>query len=262
MRKNAIILPLSAIILGAAGFLLRRYELNTIYHPSTGLFDKSTNVTTALILLSLAVFIYSLILCVWIGRRYTSSKVFSETFRQKTPIYLILVTILGLGWLVISAKYQMDQIGQAGSFQYIDGVFTLLSALSAIAIIMLARSAITGKSGGKLGWSLLPPLFTCFWLVLFYRQHSSTPSLLQYAFTYLAIAFSTLGFYYTAGYAYGKTAAGRSVGSYMMAVFFSAVIFADSDSFTPLYIRLLFAVFLVYHALNAGLLIKNLKKKI
>lgn len=260
MRKNAVILPLSAAILGLCGFFLRSFEVRSIYDPTTGLFLRHTAVTTALVLLSVVVFVYCILTCVSIGKKYTASEEFSEAFYQKTPLYLVISVILGLGWLVLSVDYLINQINQSPSFPVIDVVFMILSALSAVAIIVLARGAKMRKSGGgMLVWSVIPPIFLCLWLILTYKDHASSPDLLMYAFTYLAVAFSTLSFYYTAGYVYGKTAAGRTVLSYMMTIFLSIVILADT--FTPRYIRLLFVVILVYHAINAVVLIRNLQKR-
>ena len=66
--RRALILPVTAIAGGAAGFFLRRLELATAFEPDTGLPIPDMPVTWALIALSAAVAVLLLLLSLGAGR--------------------------------------------------------------------------------------------------------------------------------------------------------------------------------------------------
>jgi hypothetical protein len=126
-------------------------------------------------------------------------------------------------------------------------------------MMFMARGAYKGRSGGELMmFSIIPPLFFCFWLILVYKDNVANPVILRFAYQCLALAAGALGAYFSAGFVFGKAAAGKTLFSFLVTIFFSAVVLADE---MPTPAKIIYAVTLVGSFMNAVVLLRNLRGK-
>lgn len=77
----------------------------------------------------------------------------------------------------------------------------------------------------------LPVLMFCFWLILSYKVHATTPIVWKYAIEILALCFAAVAFYYTAGYAFGRVKVKTTLVAAMMGAFMCIMTISDSRSF-------------------------------
>ena len=250
-------MPLVALIAGAGGFLIRRNEINTVFDTVTGLARRGSDVTLMLIALSavflLAVLIFSLIA----SSKYTSPPEFENAFGTDTIAYPLLFSLLGIAWLGASVKYFIDAYAD-GIFPVIELFFSLLSALSAISVIFFAVEVFQNpQCKSKFLLSVIPSLFLCFWLILLYRNNASNPVLLSYCYQCLAIITSALGFYFTSGFVFGKTAPGKTAFFCLASVFFCFITLADNISVGT---KIIFAAIIGLNLIHASMLIRMLNR--
>jgi hypothetical protein len=134
-----------------------------------------------------------------------------------------------------------------------------MSALAAVSMLLLAHSAYSGRAGRLLlFFSLVPEVFLSLWLVLLFRANQTNPVLAQYVYQGLAIVGAALGFYFTAGYVYGKPAPGKAAFSFVVGVFFCAVALAD-DLALP--VRAIYGVLLAFHLSNLWRFLPMLERR-
>ena len=253
MRKNAFVFPLSALVLGLAGGLLRQRELNTVFDPVTGLAKRGAPVTIMLCALSVAAIIIYLVTSYIISRKYAAHKDYSLAFTPAKVPSLSVLVIAGLLWLAASVKIYLD-VGVG--VPTVDLIFCGFSALSAVSVIALAFLAFKSSKGpGLLFFSVIPSLFLCLWLILLYKQNAANPVRLDYCYQCLAIAAAILSFYFSAGCFFGKSSAGKTIFSYMITIFFGII--ALFDSF-PIAMKGIFAAILAITLIFSTPYIANL----
>jgi hypothetical protein len=268
MRKSAVVMPLLALVAGVVGFFLRRTEVDTVFNPVTGLASTDAPVTILLIGLSALAVVGAAVFAAAISRRYKAETEYTRAFAPRGFLYLAVSFLLGLVWLASAAWYFVEKraaalsampAGFAGRVSVVDFIFTVLAALSAISVIILARGAYKGKGGSEmLLFSVIPPVFFCFWLVILYKENAANPVLLAYCYQVLAIAAATLGYYFSAGFVFGKAVTGRAIASILAAVYFCTLVIADGIS-QPM--KLMFGVTAVNMLMNAVVFLRNLKSR-
>ncbi|HHT16570.1 MAG TPA: hypothetical protein GXZ77_02465 [Papillibacter sp.] len=256
MRKSAVVLPLAALVTGAAGFFLRRAELETAFEPS-GFAVPGDSRTIALMALAAAVIILSAVAGFMISKRYQAAPKFERAYRTG-GVTFFLGFLTGLAFIAGAALYLFEHFtyGSAGLFQY---VFTALSALSGFSLILLAYAAFTGRFSGGLSYlSVFPTLFFCLWLIIIYRDNAANPVVLSYAYRIVAACSSAFLYYIAAGYAFGKPYPGKTAFGHLVTVYFCAVVQADP---LPLWTRLFFGASLAFALFMGVRYFKNLSKK-
>jgi hypothetical protein len=257
MRKSAVAIPIIALIAGAFGFFIRQTELNTAFESVTGLAKRNAQPTLILIGLSVAVIVLAAVFAIIAGSKYKAENDYSKVFAPKGYLYIGVSFLLGLGWIVADALYLLNKSGTALSF--IDIVFIFLSAVAALAVIVLARGAYKGRGGNEmLLFSIVPSIFFCYWLIILYKNNAANPILLSYCFQCIAIAAAALSYYFSAGFVYNKSVTGRALFSFLVTIFFCAVVLADN---VILPIKMIFAVTMILQFVNTVIFIRNLKRK-
>ena len=258
MRKSAIIMPLLALIAGAAGFSLRLREIADVFGGNlAGLAERGAPITLALIALSAAVLLMCLIFALVASSKRKSSGEFEEAFGTDTIAYPIIFSALGIVWLGATVKYLINA-SASGAFPLMDLYFVVLSALAAVSVIFFAVEVFQDpRCKSKFPLSVVPSLFMCFWLILMYRDNAANPVLLSYAYQCLAIITSALGFYFTSGFVFSKAAPGKTIFFYLASVFFCFVTLADD---IPVGIKIIFAAIICLNLVHSSMLIRNLRR--
>jgi hypothetical protein len=258
MRKGVIFMPLAAFVAGVAGFFIRRSELNTVFNDGTGLAERNAPVSVILIALSVAAFIAFALISYFTASKYKAVNDYVHAFSPAGFSYLAIFFVLGFCWLASDIMYFLD-IQSERMFSAIDIIFVVMSALSAVSIMFLARAAYRRREGAELLlFGVIPSVFLCFWLILLYKQNAANPVLLEYSYQTLAISAAALSFYFSAGFVFKKAAAGKQLLSMLLTVYFGMVVLADN---TGIPLKVMFAVLIVSQLVNMAVFLKNLKSK-
>ena len=265
MRKE-LILPVTAIVGGAAGFFLRRTELATAFEPDTGLPIDGMPVTWALIALSAAVAVAALLLCLGTGKGSRGG--YDEAFQARDVVpYMagmaagaLLTAAAGVLMLLqlpgLYAEASMASL-ETGGFPMFNLVPTaLLSVLclaSAWSILMLGRNNYRGQGRGKYSAFLLIPAYTCcMWLIVSYQEHSGDPIILDYVYQLFAVIAAVLGCYFLSGFGFGRGRPAAAAFFSAEAMYFTLVTLADTHE--PAFLLLYAGCFLYFAASDLALL--------
>ena len=264
MKLFAVILPLFTFIAGAAGFFLRLRELGNVFDVN-GLPQRGAAITSILIAVTAAVLFAVLVFSIYVAKKRKSFDGFENAFGTEPLSYPSIFSINGLIWLGATVKYIFD-INATGNLTPGDIYFSALSALAAFSTVLFAIEVYQDpRKKTLLGLSTIPVFFLCFWLILIYRQNASNPVLLSYVYRCLAIIFAALGFYFTAGFVFGKPAPGRTVFCSLAATYFCFVTLADKlavvNEVSDIGIKFILCAIIAVNTVYASMLIRNLQMK-
>jgi hypothetical protein len=163
------------------GLFVRRWELDTVFDSATGLTARYAPVTLLLIGLSAAVLVLSAVLGIVVASRHKAEPEYGRAFKPGSFLYVGASFIFGLG-LLAAVVLQYFRRSATGIVTIIDWIFLLLAALTAVSVILLAMGAYTRRRGGRMIlFSIIPPLFFCFWLIVLTRTTRKIPSCLTIA---------------------------------------------------------------------------------
>lgn len=258
MRKSAVVLPLLALIAGAAGFLLRFLEVNSEFETTTGFAVRDGQTGFILIVLSAAVAVLAAAGGFLFSSRKKADNEYGRAFSPKSFVYIGASMLLGFVWLAANVLYFLS-LRNNNAVTIIDLIFIFLAALSAFSVIFLARGAYKGQGGTEmLLFSVIPSIFFCFWLIVLYKNNAANPVLLSYCYQALAIAAAALSCYFSAGFVFGKAVTGRMLFSFLLTIYFCAVVLADNIG---LPLKIFFAVTMVIQFMNTVVFIRNLKPR-
>jgi len=258
VRIAAVFMPFFALIAGALGFYFRRMELLYVFDAVTGLPERGAFVTSALIALSAAFIVISLIFSIVVGVRKISPTGFDNAFGTDPLTYPFSFSIIALVWLGATVMLFVESRAN-GNMPLVDIYFIALSAIAAISVGFFAIEMYNDpRRKSVYALSMIPTIFMCFWLVMLYRQNAANHVLLSYAYQCLAIIASALGFYFTSGFVYSKPAPGKTLLFYFLAVFFCFVTLADNHG---LMVRIIFAALIAINVLSSSKLLRHLRRK-
>ncbi|SHH58887.1 hypothetical protein SAMN02745823_00389 [Sporobacter termitidis DSM 10068] len=258
MRKSAVVIPVFALIAGVIGFLLRRTEVNTAFDLTTGFAVRGAAVTTILIVVSIAVTVLAVAAGILISARLKAENDYAGAFAHGGFSYFAVSFALGIVWIAANVLYFFN-VYAMDALSILDLIFVFLGVVAAISLMFLARGAYKGRGGGELAlFSVVPSIFFCFWLILLYKNNAANPVVLRFSYQCLAIAGAALSYYFSAGFVFRKAVTGRMVFSYLVTIFFCAVVLADAVS---LPVKIIFALTLVNAFVNAVVFLRNLRSK-
>lgn len=236
-------LPLLAVAGGAAGFLLRRWELASAFED-TGLAILWTAPTLLLIALSVALAAAFALLC----RRYRySPKTHSEAFANPGNWASLGVFLVSAGCLLLAGLERGRAELGAESPRMLVLLLSLLCAISCVCICVTAVHNF--RDGGRqYSLALLVPAYTsCLWLVTAYQNRASDPVVLDYVYEMLAIICTLLGLYFMAGFSFGKGKTWRCAFFSLLGIYFSLLTLADGHDLGGR----MFFLFAALHQMNA-----------
>jgi hypothetical protein len=262
MRKE-IFLPGLALTGGIAGFFLRRWQLSSAFEPDTGLPVSGAPATWALLALSFLMALVLLPLCR--GRHGPFPGGYDEAFRCFSPLYAALTAAAGflLGAGGILKLLELPAV----LAEYLDpGLRSILAALprlllaflclaSAVCVILTAKNNYRGEGRGTRSTLLLiPPFFSCMWLIAAYQERAADPVLMDYVYQLFAIIAVLLALYSMAGFSFEKAKVARSAYFSLLGVYLCGVALADSPDLSSL---LLFVFAILYLTASASVLLGN-----
>lgn len=262
MRKE-ILLPGLALAGGAAGFVLRRWELNTAFEPDTGLHVAGAPATWALVALSLLMAGLFLLLCT--GHHFPFPGGYDQAFHSGSSLYVTVSIasgfLMGVGGILKLRELPGALSGYSGLA--VRGVasalpMVLLSALclvSAGCIVLIAKNNYRGEGKGMRSMLLLAPAYAaCMWLISAYQAKAADPVIEDYIYQLLAVISVLLALYFMAGFSFEKTKVKRTVFFSLLGIYLSVLNLANTDDLSSL---ALFAFAILYLTASAAVLLFN-----
>ena len=258
MRRASVFMPFFALLVGVFGFYLRLMELRNIFDSITGLPERNAVITNSLILLTAIFLIIVFIFVLNVINKFTSQRGFEKAFGTEPLAYPTIFFLIGIIWLGATVKHFID-VNETGDFPISEFIFSILSVFSAISVSFFAIDLYQDpRRTSKLALSIVPTIFMCFWLIIFYRENASNPILLRYCYECLAIVTSALAFYFTSGFVYNRPAPGKTIFMFMAAIYFCSVTLADEHAAS---IKLIFGVMIAINIVYSSMLIRNMRRK-
>ena len=170
-------MPVLAFLAGAVGYYIRQLEILHVFDAVTGLPLRGSAVTYSLIALTVVFLVLIFLFSIYLAVKKRSPEGFSDAFETGQASYPIILSVIGLFWLMATIRY-FAGIYTSGLMASVDLLFSSLSSLSAIATAVLAIDTYRSQEKkAALPLCILPALFMCFWLIVFYMQNASNPVL-------------------------------------------------------------------------------------
>ncbi len=258
MRKSAVLMPLVALLAGVFGYLFRRIEVNTVIDSVTGLAARGAVVTNLLIVVTIAIILIMAVYAVMMFTRYRTERGYAKVFMPTGFVYIAGAYVVGIGWFIAAVLYVFNR-SAVGGLTVIDWIFMLLAASSAVSVIVMSRGAYQRRSGTDMTlMSIIPPLFFCFWLIIYYKDNAANPVLLDYGYQILAIAAAALSYYYASGFTFRKVMTGKPIFAFLISIYLCIVVLADH---TALSLKIMYAVTALNMLMSSILLIRNLDER-
>ncbi len=245
------------LIMGIFGAFFRWAQGISAYEPDTGLAISGS--TWSYILLGF------LIICalsfIFTVRRFRKES-FPSQYSQALQIDLRLVGVIGLIIAAVMAIGGLITLFSAVTapisvFDAVTGAFAIICAISFAAFISSPVRDHAKARGAAAG--LIVVLFFCFWLIATYKSFASEPVIWRFAPRILAICAAILGYYFMAGYPYGRPKPLLCLYFCQLGAFLLIVTLADSFKFGEQLIALSAAAGLL--VLSYTILSRALKQK-
>ena len=199
MRKRLIPFVMAA---GCAAGLLRAFEWRWAWDTEKWLMTPWHTLSITLLVFSLAVAVLT-----WLTLRDEPKKTFApsaEDFARFKSLFLVdAVAVLALlvsAWLDSSVYFFPQSTGDqaAGVSQLI---FAILSVLAAVCVLVVSQASARGiLSRAYAIYSLVPVFWGCFWLLRNISSYAINPVPLSFLYEMLAIVFTLLAMYSSAGF--------------------------------------------------------------
>lgn len=246
-----ILLPLLAILGGGAGFLLRRWELSSVY-DSVGLPIPGAPATIFLIFFSLAVAVVLFLFCLRVKSKTTPQQ---ASFSASGNLPYLIVCLLDAALLPAAGiAGLLDELALWSPNPLRIALFILCFPCCACIVLMAVRN-FRGQKRQYSFSMLLPALFCCLWLVTAGQVCSANPVVLNYVYHLLAIICVLLSTYYAVSFSYIQANPWLFILFSLLGIYFGLTAMADQhDVMTTL--LLLFAM--LYQLLHTTVLLRQL----
>lgn len=258
MKKNWLA-PGLAVVGGAVGFALRKWQLTAGFEPDSGLAIPGAASSIALMIWSAVVVVGLIALC-WDRKGPMTCE---KAFMAKGNSLFLTACVLGAFLLLVSAATEAVTL----SAGYQVTLYTNNSPLSRFTAKLLPPLRVALCLGGfpcTLLWvrqlsregegrrESLPLLelclLFCLWLISDYQVRAADPVVLDYVYEVFAIAAAVMALYYLAGYSFQTGKPRRTLVVCLAAAYFSMVTMADGHGLSDT-TRLGFVVlFMTAHA--------------
>lgn len=264
MRKSTY-LPALAVVLGAAGFGLRRWAVSDAFEPDTGLALSGHPSFLLLGALTVLAVVVLALLCRG-GRKLTDGEC-PLALSGVSPLHMTLASAAAILTILAGGASFLDLLSVFHAVTYYDSgllscvnplLLGALAVVSGICLLVLARQRY--QLGREVSFSflpLIPAFFTCFWLIDVYRVRASDPVILEYAWFFLADIALVLALYCAAGFAFRNGKPFMALYWSLLAVVFALTTAADPHSLTE---YLLLAAGILWCLAQAHALLRNLEQ--
>lgn len=255
MQKNTLISLVFTIVAGCFGILFRWLHLIAAFEEDTGLPIRGAWQTLAIIAL-VAVTAAVLFL---LTRRFSrcvplpgAAGLFSGSVVAPVASWLACA-------LAVFGAVGMFSSASASAYPLLIRILAILALATGLSFPAFAADLRKKRSGSlTCFFSLVPVIFSCFWLIVSYKDHAADPVVSSFAFEILAIAASILGFFYVAGFPCGSPKPMLSFFFCNLGAFLCLVTLADGHTLSE---TLIFASMAVMQLAFAACVGMNLKPR-
>lgn len=236
--RNDIVLPGLAVLGGALGFGLRKWQWASGYDPGTQLFlhgHPASCALAALLILLAAAFL----LLVWNAKGPGAA---AAAFRCPAPWYMTLMAasaVLFLGAGILGLLEGMEELAlcriepKAHLLTYPLALFlcALLSFAAGPSTLLLGKGFYRGiQAPSDSLWAVFPAIAALAWLFTTHLAHSTDPILMRYGFSLAAAVLLLLVHYDAAAFQHGRPHPRRAMFCALLGVSLGLVSLADSPS--------------------------------
>ena len=252
--------PAVALLGGAAGFALRRWQLTAGFEPDTGLAIPDAPAAVALLVCTALVALLAAALCwSWKGKSQCAAAFAWVKGNTLYAAAAAVAAILFLAGAVLEVPALGEAMAQARAGnnllvrvagQLLPPIRVALGALAAPCAFLWGRAVFRGDKEGmreNMGLLALCLLF-CVCLVSDYQKHSADPVTMNYVYEVLAMVCVLLALYYLAGYSFQEGKPRRCLFFCVMSCYFCMVALADGGDLPRLLNYGAAAIFLLAHA--------------
>lgn len=212
MRRD-VVLPALAAVGGAAGFLLRRWQLHRAYVPETGLFvhgDPATFVLLGLVgLLAIA-------FAVLVREKGEGPEDFLPAFASPETGQMTVLAAAGLLLVLAGALGLKDGLEALRLWRSAPELYPVANSGSrllaaalclpaGVGIVLIGKAAYRGElSAAACRLAPFPALAGLVWLFATHLKHGVEPVLMKYGFELFAVLLLTLAHYRAAAFLFGR----------------------------------------------------------
>lgn len=258
MKKDRLA-PALAVIGGAVGFGLRKWQLSSGFESDTGLAIPGATAATAVMLWSVVVAVGLIALC-W-GRK--GPRTCERAFEAGGKSLFLTACVLGAFLLLISAAAEAVTL----SAGYQSSLYTNNSWMARFAsralpplrvalclggfpcVLLWVRQLAREGDGRRESLAILELcLLFCFWLISDYQVRAADPVIQDYVYEVFAIAAALMALYYIAGYSFQTGKPRRTAVTCLLAAYFAMVTMADSHELTDVTRYGFVVLFMTAHA--------------
>ena len=257
MQKKSIIYTFVSLLFGVVCAVLRKFQLNTIFDPLTGLAEKGALVTLILAgALVLAAIIF-IIMSAGIYRN-TNPRPYRSLFSPHSVMGLCIFCICGIA-IAAAGIYNQYLYLSSGENTVIISLFSFFAALSGICICVMAVNSFKRKDGAVVKFTtIVPVLFACLLLIRIYMLNAADPVILDYVYSILAVCSTLLALYYNAGFAYDIYKPGRYIFFSEMGVVLCMMSILESE---PITLKVFFGGLALFLLTSVQIFAYNLDEK-
>lgn len=221
MQKRAWTYTMAGTVFAAVTVMLRWLQVQMVFDAETGLPTLHAPITTLLVA---ALLIVAAVLWWMSGKMRTDCA-------PEEPEDALALPHREAGW-ILTAVAVLAAVGSLYLFfteaDTMMKVAALLGLLAALVLAVLPQLPRWGAFGAAL--SVLPVLFFCLWLVVFYKQNAANPILWSYGMEILAIAMCLLAAFRLSAYLFYRAKPRRTIFACMLALVTSLATLTDSVS--------------------------------
>lgn len=244
------LLPLLAVIGGAGGFFLRRWELSTAFETS-GLVTPYAPASIALIVLSVVLALALVLLC---RKPKNELKTYGDAFFAPGSWLSLAVNALASACLFVAALAGLRSELTTWPRSILRLLLWALCIAALFCVFSIALSNFRSVSRKYNVTLLIPAYMSCLWLVSAYQQHAADPVILDYVYELLAIICTLLGLYFAAAFSFARGRVWRCAIFSLLGIYFSIVTLADGHDRAT---QLLFLFAILYQLASVTVLLKN-----
>lgn len=246
---HMILLPLLAIIGGAAGFFLRRWELSTAFNEE-GLPTGAPATYTLILLCVVLAAIFFLFCLRYKDKPAPSGEAFFCPGNRAYLVFCLIAAALLPAAAVVGLVTELNAL----SANLLRVLFWILCIPSGVCIALSGVRNFRARSGQYSLALLLPAFICCFWLVVTCQRCAADPVVLNYVYELFAIICTLLSVYFTASLSFVRTKVWPCILFSLLGLFFSIVTSADRHDAASV-ILLVFAA--LYQLIHVTVLLKR-----
>lgn len=207
MQKDSLTTCLAALVLGAFGFFVRWFQLDSAFEPETGLAIPGSIWHTFMVVICIVAVLFFAVQWILMRiRRYSFSREFVISAYDKNLPFQAAISVFSL-MVAVAGLLILKNAGQH-LYPALQRFLGLGAILTAVCTALLALSFNVNSPLNNVNLrcltSAIPILFICLWLIIAYHENANNPTLWAYGIYILTVSGILVSFFLLAGYFFEK----------------------------------------------------------